>query len=432
MKISPLRHAISEAARRHSSLLSPASVGSQPKGSARGRLLRAWFIVSAAVQGFIGNNNLLRAAALTYTVALSIVPILALAFSVVKGFGLSDQLGPLIGRYLALGSSGAEGQLMRLVNNVNPAALGSAGGVFLLATAISTMSTVEQAFNVIFRVPRSRGYLRRFSDYLSVLFTVPLFIVTALALTTFLSVRMGPRPMLSGLTPYLFVWAGFCFLFVFFPYTRVRWGPALLGSFVTAVLFQVAQWGYVHFQVGVAKYRAIYGAFATVPVFLVWIYIAWAIVLFGAELTAAAQRGVRALMLNRRSPDFARAGALYTMLRLAERHTSGGEPASCESLAAELHVALDGLGPILDGLKRAGLVVEDGDAKDQRYRRVFLCRAPSAIALEDILEAVSPPDHEAIADQRIRKVLGLLRKAQLNAVGPLTLADLADDNEPYG
>ena len=130
---------------------------------------------------------------------------------------------PLVEQYLGLGSSSS--QLMGYVENVNAAALGSAGGAFLLITVISTMGTVEQALNTIFNVPQSRSYFRKFSDYLSVLFTVPFLIVAALGVTAVFSVRISQFPFVTQLLPYLFVWAGFFFLFVFFPYTKVRYGP---------------------------------------------------------------------------------------------------------------------------------------------------------------------------------------------------------------
>jgi membrane protein len=149
------------------------------------------------VRSFIANDEFLWASALTYTTALSIVPILALAFSVLKGFGYSDQLQPLIERYLALGSPEITRQLMSFINNVNAAALGSAGGAFLLATVITTLGTVERAFNSIFRVPESRSYVRKFTDYISVLLTVPLFIVAGIALTAFLSVRVIPAQAIA-------------------------------------------------------------------------------------------------------------------------------------------------------------------------------------------------------------------------------------------
>ena len=228
-----------------------------------------------------------------------------------------------------MGSDATAEELMRFVENVNAAALGTFGAAFLIITVISTLSNIEQAFNSIFRVPRSRSYLRRFSDYLSVLFTVPLLIAAALAFTTMIAVRVSFVPFVAHLAPYLFVWAGFFFLFVFFPYTKVYYGPAALGSFVSAVLFQIAQWGYVKFQVGVANYRAIYGALATLPIFLLWTYIAWALNLFGAEVTAAAQLGSDAAMIRPSAPDFRFAATLHIPVLLAKQQFARNQESPC-------------------------------------------------------------------------------------------------------
>lgn len=308
MKVSPLKFAAAQPKEAGSSTpftrFAPAAVEAEPRHTIRGRVLRVWFIISNAVVSFINNNDLLWAAALTYTVALSIIPVLALAFSVLKGFGDSEKLRPLVQNYIALGSETTTDQVMAFVNNVNAKALGALGAASLLITVISTMGTVEQAFNMIFRVPKSRGYVRKFTDYISVLFTVPLFIVAGLAATAMLSVEIARVPAVAALAPYLFAWVGFFLLFIFFPYTKVSWRSALIGAFFTAVLFQLAQWGYVTFQVGAARYRAIYGAVATIPIFLVWVYVAWNIVLSGAELTAAIQRGVPAFTSRRARPIF--------------------------------------------------------------------------------------------------------------------------------
>lgn len=432
MKISPLKFADAQTKAESptpATRFTPAAVEAQPRRSAKGRVLRLWFVISNTVVGFINNNDLLWAAALTYTVALSIIPVLALAFSVLKAFGSSEQLRPLIQNYLALGSEATTDQIMSFVNNVNAKALGSLGAISLMITVISTMGTVEQAFNNIFRVPKSRGYLRKFTDYLSVLLTVPLFIAAGLAATAVLSVEITKAPEVAAVAPYLFVWAGFFLLFIFFPYTRVDWRSALVGSFFTAILFQLAQWGYVNFQVGAARYRAIYGAVATIPIFLVWVYVAWIIVLAGAELTAAIQRGVPAFMMETRSPDFPRAIALYAMMRLAEHHLHGGKPVSYEGIAMDLGTAMEAVEPVLDRLGDAGLIVEQSGEKRARFRRVLLCRAPSVITLDQILAAAVPDATEEVADPRIRTVLKSLHDASREVLKPVTLSDLLNSGE---
>jgi membrane protein len=386
--------------------------------------LRAWGIISATVENFIQNNDLLRAAALTYTVALSIVPILALAFSALHGLGMDQQLRPLIERYLALGSSTTSDQLMSYVSNVNAAALGTAGAAFLIITVISTLGTIEQAFNTIFRVPQSRGYLRKFSDYLSVLFTVPLMVAAALAVTTMVSVRMTALPYLTSVAPYLLIWAGFFFLFVFFPYTKVRWGPAAAGSLITAILFQIALWGYVRFQVGVASYRAIYGALATIPVFLVWIYTGWCIVLFGAEITAAAQRGTEPMTLRPESPDFPCAATLYALVRLAARQMGQTGTVTTTDLAHEMGVSTSVLEPIIDGLRAADIVIEAQPDANQSHTGLYLVRHPAAISLADAVGAIVAGGSGAEADARVGGVMRAITEAQMGVLSQMTLADL--------
>ena len=412
------------------SWFAPIEIASEASDTVRGKMLRVWFIVSSCVRSFIANDEFLWASALTYTTALSIVPILAIAFSALKGLGYSNELQPLIQQYLALGSEETSKQLMAFINNVNAAALGSAGGAFLVATVITTLGTIERAFNTIFRVPHARSVVRKFMDYLGVLATVPLFIVGGIAVTAFLSVRLIPAHAVAQLTPYIFAWAGFFFLFTFFPYTRVEWRAALIGSLVTALAFQAGQYGYVHFQVGVSRYRAIYGALATLPIFLVWLYTAWLIILFGAELTAAIERGVPAFATMPHLPEFPRLVALLTMIRLAESQERTDATVSYESLAAELRTHVDDIAPILDGLKHAGLIVENIEDVDAEERPIYLCRAPAAITVEQILEPLASIEQHEVTDARIRNVLEVVRRATHDAVRPITLADMMKGPNP--
>ncbi|MGH7248243.1 MAG: YhjD/YihY/BrkB family envelope integrity protein, partial [Pseudomonadota bacterium] len=376
--------------------------------------LREWRLAKASIEGFFENNDLLRAAALTYTVALSIVPILALGFSALKGLGAADQMRPLIDKYLALGSTGTADQLMSYVQNVNAAALGTAGAAFLVFTVISTLGNIEQAFNVIFRVSSSRNYLRKFSDYLSVLFTVPLMIAAALAVTAVVSVRVSSLPLLTTIAPYFFVWGAFFFLYVFFPYTKVKLGPALLGSLVAAILFQLAQWGYVRFQVGAANYKAIYGALATVPIFLVWIYLAWAIILFGAEVTAAAQRGIDYSPMHPESPDFLCAATLHVLVRLADQQVNAMPPLHTEDFAHQMGLSPVFLEPILEGLKAGGFVVEvPGEKGSKSSQGLHLVKAPGSIRLADALRAVIADDNSSNTDARVAVVMRQISSAQI-------------------
>ncbi|HKN01467.1 MAG TPA: YihY/virulence factor BrkB family protein [Candidatus Binataceae bacterium] len=395
-------------------------------------VFKPWRIIAGAIENFFENDDMLRASALTYTSALSIVPILALAFSALKGFGASDQLSPLVERYLALGSTDTSHELMHFVENVNAAALGTAGAAFLLVTVISTLGNIERAFNGIFRVPRSRSYLRRFSDYLSVLFTVPILIAAALAFTTMVEVRVPLSPIIARVAPYLFVWAGFFFLFIFFPYTKVRWGPALLGSFVSAVLFQFAQWGYVKAQVYLSSYRAIYGALATLPIFLVWTYIAWALILFGAEVTAAAQRGTDTSVLRPNSPDFPCSATLHILLQLATQQFLGGSGPTLPDLAHGMGLGISAIEPIVERLKDDGLIVEatSDHGGHGHGGSLHLIRAPASVRIADVIRTLIEDDPADPGNSSVAQVMRQIAAAQVAAVGDTTLADLFDHRDP--
>jgi membrane protein len=382
--------------------------------------IRLTNLVRVAVLNFIHNNDLLWASALTYTMTLSIVPILALVFSVLKGLGGSERIQPLIERYLALGSSQTANDLMHLVGNVNAATLGSLGGAALLITVISTLGTIENAFNTIWQVPAGRSYIRKFTDYLSVVFTIPLILVAALTLTASFSSHLHEWHTASLLLPSIILWIGFFFLFIFFPYTHVRWDAAALGSFVTAVLFQFAQWAYVHFWVGMSSYKAIYGALATIPVLLLWIYLGWTIVLFGVEVSFAAQRGTTRYEILPRSLNFTRYAALLTLLRLAERAANRKLTVTVETLASELRVPTSELAPLVEGLKQLGLVIESSGDHSSRSG-LFLALDPSAIKLGEAFHGL---EMDAWGDQRIADLLGYLREVENRGLDSLTLRDL--------
>src|SRR5579885_1739071 len=384
--------------------------------------VRLGAIARVAAVNFINNNDLLWASALTYTMTLSIVPILALAFSVLKALGGSERIQPLIERYIALGSAQTTADLMRLVGNVNAATLGSVGGAALLLTVISTLGTIEYAFNMIWQAPAGRSYLRKFTDYISVVFTIPLLLVAALTLTASFSSRLQTWHWLTLVVPSLILWVSFFFLFIFFPYTRVRWRAAALGSFVTAVLFQVAQWAYVHFWVGMSSYKAIYGALATIPVLLLWIYLGWTIVLFGVEISFAAQRGTTRYEVLPRSLNFARYAVLLALLRLAERFRNKVQTVTAETLAAELRVPPAQVAPLIESLKQIGLVIEATDNHAARSG-LFLSLDPAAIRLADAFRAL---EMDSWGDERIADLLAALREAESRHLESLTLRDLEE------
>jgi membrane protein len=383
--------------------------------------------IKASVRGFQHNNDLLWASALTYTSGLSIVPILAIGLSAIKGLGGLDRIRPLIEHYLAANSPQITDQILDFVGNVSAKALGEVGGAVLLVTVVLTLGTIENAFNTIFNAARGRTLARKFSDYLSVTFTVPLLMVAAVAVRTELLRKLPHLPGVALLVSGLMVWSGFFFLYVFFPNTKVSWRAALIGGLVASIFLQLGQWGYVYFQVGAGNYQAIYGALAAVPILLTWIYMAWVIVLYGAELTAAAQGITATFNLDHRTPSFVRVAALLAVFRAGERMMNRAAPVcTVHGLAAELGVSESALEPVLDRLRHGGIIVESADRSTGRDRSpgLFLARDSSAISIAEVLGCLEKEPASVHGDRRIVAILEGLTAAEREMLGSLTIQDL--------
>lgn len=380
--------------------------------------------IRLSIEGFQRDNALLWASALTYTSSLSLVPILAVGLSAVKGFGGVERLRPVIEHYLAANSPEITNELFQFVGNLNARALGEAGGAALLATVILTLGTIEQALNNIFKAERDRTWVRKFSDYLSVVFAVPLMVVAAVAVKTSLTRELPHLPGLGWLVATVPMWGAFSFLYLFFPNTRVSLGAALIGGLVAAVLLQLGQWGYVRFQIGAARYQAIYGALAAVPILLTWIYIAWLIVFYGAEVAAAAQSKAPPFAVSQDAPNFERIAALLTALRAGERMAARDAPlCTAQSLATEMGVAEAALRPLLGRLADAGVIVESS-APGPSAHGIFLARDSSAIQLTEVLAALESPRLDGAAESPVAKLVEGLAAGEREVLGKLTVKDL--------
>lgn len=387
-------------------------------------LQRSGRIVALAVRNYLANDDWLWASALTYTVALSIVPLLMLGFAVLKGLGELERVQPLILHYLSLESPVIREHLLQFLSNSRAGALGSLGAGTLVVFDIMTLWTIEAALNQIWKVQEGRPLIRKVSDYLSVTFTVPILLAAALTVAASFGPTLSHIPFSATVTSFALVWAGYAFLFLFFPYTKVSYKPALVGSFITAVLWMTAYWAYIHFQYQ-ANYQPVYGALAAVPALLVWIYLSWSIVLFGAEIAAAAQYGTSGLHPNNLPPDFVRRAGLLVMIRAAEKMMKRRESVTVHDIVRELGISESTLHPILRRLKGAGFIVEGKtDIWSEGDYELLLCRAPSDISVEEILDLLDDRRMRRAYDWRIRKLLARLDHTEKSVLKGETLGDL--------
>ncbi|WP_020675785.1 YhjD/YihY/BrkB family envelope integrity protein [Geopsychrobacter electrodiphilus] len=365
----------------------------------RSFLLRQLQTVSLVTRDFLQDRCMLRASALTYSSLLAIVPLLALTFALLKAFGVQNTLEPLILDKLNVGSHEVVTSLLTYVNNTQVGKLGAFGLLFLLIAVTSLLSNIEDSFNHVWGVKGLRPLIRRFSDYLSVLLVGPVLLISAISMTSSLTShklvqRLIDMEVVGSLIltlfkmgPYLLMWIAFAVLYVFMSNTRVEWSSAFAGGIIGGTLWQLAQWSYVNFQVGVAKYNAIYGTMAALPIFMIWVYLSWNIVLLGLEFTYARQnlrtwgRDLHGYEVNRSSYERV---ALILLLSLATRFYRAMDSASKESLSRQLGIPPRLCEHILAELVELGFVSETSGG-GRNIKRYQLGRAAEALSVSYIL-----------------------------------------------
>ncbi len=266
------------------------------------RLVRTLIL---SVQGFVGHLNMLRASALTFYTLMSLVPVAAMAFGIAKGFGFEHRLQQELLEDFAAQQEVVEqviGFAQNMLDNTKGGMIAGIGVIVLFWAVIRLLSNIENAFNYIWGV-RSRTLIRKLSDYLTIMLICPVLMIMSSSVTVFITSQVsaissryellemfGPV-IYTGLTflPYTLIWLLFTFIYIIMPNTKVRIQGALLAGVLAGSAYQIVQASYIHFQIFVAKYNAIYGSFTALPLFLMWLQISWFIVLFGAEISHASQ-----------------------------------------------------------------------------------------------------------------------------------------------
>ncbi len=342
----------------------------------------------------------LRAMGLVYTTLLSLVPLVAFAFAVLKGLGVHRDLEPLLFEFLRpIGERAGEltTQIMSFVERVRGGVLGSVGLAFLLYTVFTAVQKLEGAFNFAWHVERPRSLMRRISEYVSLMVIGPVFLVVVFSLFGVITEHETMRWLTSheplgtiihgmgGAGPYVFVTGVFTFLYVYIPNTRVRLRPALAGGVTAGTLWAMSGAIFTKIVTASTNMVAIYAGFAIFLAALIWIYLSWLILLIGAQLSFYVQ-----------NPRYLRAGqapvrltsrlrerlALSVMLLIARNFVSGAKPWRLRGLAEQLEVPGSALETVIEALEHAGLVTTTDEEE------VLPARDLESIGMHDILTAV--------------------------------------------
>ena len=332
-------------------------------------------IVLLALKEFSRNDCGLRASALTFFTLLSIVPIFALAFAFAKGFGLDKKLeeqlaGALVGHEAILEKVLTFSRNM--LEDAKGGVIAGVGIVVLVWTVIKVLGNIESSFNHIWGIRKARTLFRKLTDYLFFMFISPILFASASSINVFIASQVHGvaerfsflGPVAQGglrLLPLLLIWVLFTFTYKFIPNGKVAFRSALLGGIVAGTVYQVTQWIYVTFQVGVAQQGAIYGSFAALPLFLGWLQLSWLIVLFGAEVSFAHQNVATYEFeddCRNASVSFRRRAALCLVQRVADAFRSGRPAPTSEELRRELEAPVRLVNHLVDELVQARVLSE--------------------------------------------------------------------------
>jgi membrane protein len=405
-----------------------------------GPILRIVRYPAALLRDWLSGEIGVRAMSLAYTTLLSIVPLLAFSFSILKSLGARGDLKFILEHFFApLGGASAQltESVLQFVRNMRGDLLGSIGLIFLVYTVVTTIQKVEKSFNYLWRVDRPRSFLRRFMEYLAVMILGPILLAVALGLLA--SAERSPfalwveaiKPLawvlsaVGKILPYVIVTIIFTFMYVFIPNTKVQFRAALIGGITAGIIWALVGQVFTAFIVYASSLVAIYTGFAIVLTTLIWVYLSWLILLIGAQLAFYLQfpqylrHGQETFELTGRDREQVALSAMYLIGR---DYSAGKASWSAHTLAAELDIPSIALAPVLDCLEENGLILAT------EHERFVPGRDIAAIQLAEIFEIVRAlhSGRLAIAIHSVAPAVALLNEVESSMELPLKGRSLKD------
>lgn len=311
-----------------------------------------------------------RAAALTYNSLLSIVPLLAVLFAIARGFGFQNLVETQLFQYFT-GQKVALSKAMQFIDGSIDYAQGGVflglGIIILFYTVITLLVSIEDNFNTIWRIKKGRKFSRQFTDYLALILIAPLFLICNAGLSIFLNsttniniIGMVISPIIKFI-PYVIIILLFTFIYIYIPNTKVKFSAAFLAGIVSGSCFQIFQMLYISGQFWIAKYNAIYGSFAALPLLMLWLQLSWFICLFGVQLSFSYQNVNKFSFekdisnISRRYKDFI---LLMITTLIIKRFEAGEKPYTADELSETYKIPTRLTSDSLYYLLQVGLIVE--------------------------------------------------------------------------
>ena len=408
------------------------------------------FIYIMVVEFLDGQLNL-RAMSLVFTTVLSIVPLIAVMFSIMKTFGVHNRLEPLLQSYLApLGEQGNEiaSKVTGFVDNVDVGALGGIGLIVLLWIIIRLITKIEFAFNYTWQVHQTGSLIRRFSNYLSVIMVGPVLVIIAIAVTgaamnttvaqTIVSIEPFGTILRIGtkLIPYLLIIAAFTFTYLFIPNTKVKPVPAITGGVVAGILWQTVEWV---FAAGISssmssQYTAIYSSFAFLFLFMIWLWWSWLILLVGSSVAFYKQYPEslsiyenEKSLTNRQKEEL----ALELMTIIGQRYYENSVPVYVNEMVERLKLPKESIEKQLKLFLSHGLILK----ADEDIPAYSPAHPLSELTLKTVINTVRKPEPKShtkhLLNQTFPKINSLLSGVDQHidkVMGDMTIKELVKEH----
>jgi membrane protein len=353
-------------------------------------LIKQLRILVLAGRGFMNDKVQLRASSLTFYSLLAIVPVAAIAFAIAKGFSLDQNLQQIITKEFKTQPEVLNWLLTEAriaLQETRGGYIAGVGMIILFWAVMSLLEQIESSFNHIWQIRTSRPWYRKFTDYLTIMLIAPVFLILSSSITVFVGTDLAEyisnssildffKPLISflvKLAPYVLTSLALTILFIIMPNTKVKFVPAMVSGIVAGTILQVLQWLYIDLQFGISKLSAIYGSFAAIPLFIIWMQTSWTIVLVGAELSFANQNLSRyefeSDSLNV-SQYQKRALVLMIMNMIIRNFSIGGKPISAENIAATLKIPVRLVMDIVQDLYSVELIslIHENEHEERLYQ----------------------------------------------------------------
>ncbi|MBI4042646.1 MAG: YihY family inner membrane protein [Deltaproteobacteria bacterium] len=400
-------------------------------------IARVFYLV---ISGFFKNRCIIRATALAYASLLSIVPLLAVVFFLFHAFGglskVAEKIKPFIFENLAAGSGQiVYEQITQFIENVHANTIGAIGILVLIITAIGLMTAIEAAFNEIWGVKKQRSLGQRYTLYWSMLTLGPLLLAVSISLTTafqstqfvqkILSLPYVAKIVISAM-PILTSWLAFFILYYAIPNTPVKIRSAGISALVGGSLWELAKWGYALYAAKVVTYHTIYGSLGAIPIFLIWLYVAWVIVLIGAEV-AFADQNVKTYLVEEESAEMNQAEREWHALRIlaviCEAFSKNESAPTIRKIQSELGIPIKLTHEMIFFLSQLQLIHEVSRKEGTGY---IPAASPEQMRLSDIIKTlrgrVSPSRKKR--DSALSTFYEKLEKSSENTAQSMTICDL--------